>query len=322
MTSIVHVRCGSDIRDALSEAGIPGDFVEFSDPICQGPVPPGLSEDGLHSVRTAFITETYGAAAAVPVPGRLERESEVLDSITGADKIVLWFEHDIYDQAILIRLLAALKDRNDLHNRLFMISTDRFPGIDRFVGLGQLMPEQLGELWGTETPVTGAQMNAAAEAWTAYRSGDPSDLLPFAKTTDGPLPYLAGALTRHLRELPWTRDGLSLTERLILTAIAKGAATPGLAFRDLYVEYEPQPFLGDLMFWPIVRGLAGAREPALTPYTAPPDPIALTDFGHGLLNGDADWIVTNGIDRWWGGTHLTGDPDWRWDDGPDSVVMV
>jgi hypothetical protein len=313
MTTTVHVRCGSDIRDGLTEAGIPGDFVEFADPVCQGPVPAGLSDEELHAVRARFIADTYGS-------GNVERESDLLDRMADYDRIVLWFEHDIYDQSVLIRLLAALRDRTDLRDRLHMITTDRFPGIERFVGLGQLHPDQLAELWGTEEPVSAAQMDTAARAWAAYHSGDPRDLLPFAQANDGPLPYLAGALMRHLRELPWTDDGLSLTERLTLRAIEAGADTPGLAFRDLYVDYEPQPFLGDLMYWPIVSGLAAAGEPALTPYITPRDAITLTDFGRALLHGDADWIAVNGIDRWWGGTHLTGDPDWRWDEAQETVV--
>jgi hypothetical protein len=35
----VHLRCGSDIRESLRRAGFVGDFLEFSDPYCWGPVP-------------------------------------------------------------------------------------------------------------------------------------------------------------------------------------------------------------------------------------------------------------------------------------------
>lgn len=34
----LHVRCGSDIKSTLQEAGFVGDFLEYSDPLCQGPV--------------------------------------------------------------------------------------------------------------------------------------------------------------------------------------------------------------------------------------------------------------------------------------------
>ncbi|HEX2950968.1 MAG TPA: hypothetical protein VHV83_15600 [Armatimonadota bacterium] len=37
-----------------------------------------------------------------------------------------------------------------------------------------------------------------------------------------------------------------------------------------------------------------------------------TDFGRALLDGKADWVKENGIDRWLGGAHLHGHDVWRW----------
>ena len=37
MTTL-HIRCGSDIKSTLREAGFTGDFLEYSDALCQGPV--------------------------------------------------------------------------------------------------------------------------------------------------------------------------------------------------------------------------------------------------------------------------------------------
>ena len=34
----LHLRCGSDIETTLKQAGFGGDFLEYSDPLCQGPV--------------------------------------------------------------------------------------------------------------------------------------------------------------------------------------------------------------------------------------------------------------------------------------------
>ncbi|MFA7431365.1 MAG: hypothetical protein WCZ23_14500, partial [Rhodospirillaceae bacterium] len=34
----IHLRCGSDIRQTLREGGFVGGFVEYADPVCQGPV--------------------------------------------------------------------------------------------------------------------------------------------------------------------------------------------------------------------------------------------------------------------------------------------
>ena len=52
---VLHIRCGSDIRETLQAAGIEGDFLEFSDPVCQGPVPADTDEDGFRKIRTRFV---------------------------------------------------------------------------------------------------------------------------------------------------------------------------------------------------------------------------------------------------------------------------
>jgi hypothetical protein len=49
--------------------------------------------------------------------------------------------------------------------------------------------------------------------------------------------------------------------------------------------------------------------------------VALTDAGRRVLDGAADHVALNGIDRWIGGVHLVGrDVAWRWDEGVEAVV--
>lgn len=309
----VHVRCGSDIRRGLQQAGIGGRFIEFSDPVCQGPVPDGLDDGDLAAVRARFIAEAYGGGEAGG-RRRLAAEMAALDAIGDDDGIVLWFEHDIYDQAVLIRLLDRLARRPMLHRRMRLICIDRFPGIERFIGLGQLSPEQLAALLPQARPLTEGQFALGRQAWKAFRQADPSELWALVEAGTPDLPLLAGALKRHLMELPGRRDGLALTERLCLQAVTEGAATPSSVFNALRDGLEPQPFLGDLMLWPILRRLSDAPRPALTPFAAWNDALEPTPFGRALLDGSAAWCAANPIDRWLGGIHLLGTaPAWLWD---------
>jgi hypothetical protein len=153
-------------------------------------------------------------------------------------------------------------------------------------------------------------------AWRAYAAADPRMLERMALSDVPAPPLFADAAARHLEEFPWTRDGLSLTQRLALQAIADGASTAWRAF-TLVQRADPQPFLGDTMFVAIVRGLYEAPEPALT------GDATLTDFGRALLAGKADWVAENGIGRWLGGVHLCGsEARWRWDDGEERLVEL
>ena len=311
-----HLRCGSDIQAALAEAGIAGDFVEYADPVCEGPLPDGAAPADWRAVRAGFIASEWGYDEA-EILARLEAEDAALDALGDYAEVFLWFEHDLFDQAILIRVLDRLAP---IQERLHLISLGAYPGIERFTGLGQLSPFQLGTLLPTAEPVTDPMIALAGQAWSAYRNADPQALCALLACDTAALPFLAAALRRHLQEFPWTRDGLGLTERLTLQAVAGGAGTPGRAFGDLMQRLDPAPYLGDVMFWAVVKRLAGGAQPALTPFTGVRDPIGLTDFGAALLDGQADWVAANGIDRWRGGVQLSGPKSpWRWDE--DAGVL-
>jgi hypothetical protein len=110
MTTL-HVRCGSDIAPTLRKAGCAGDFLEYSDPLCQGPV---LDEAGWLEQRAAFLAESYGAGTGhsrEQIADKLHHAEERLRAAANSyQRIVLWFEHDTYDQLILGRCLAQFAE--------------------------------------------------------------------------------------------------------------------------------------------------------------------------------------------------------------------
>lgn len=322
--STLHIRCGSDIREGLAAGGVEGAFLEYSDPVCQGPVPAGLSAEAFLELRAAFLSREYGLAAS-DARRRLRSEAEGLEQAGNYDRVLLWFEHDLYDQIILARLLHGFCGRPDLRGRIFLICIDRFHhregfGIQRFVGLGQLTPQQLATLPETAVAITRELLDAGRVAWEAVTAPDPTGLDGLVRGASFPLPFMPAAIQRHLQEFPGTDRGLALTERLALEAFASGCATPAQAFGQVY-RTEAAPWLGDLMFWPVVARLGRGPAPAVTPYADPHSPVRLTDVGRALLGGEADWVRLNGIDRWVGGVRLVGtDAAWRYDQSEGRVV--
>lgn len=321
----LHIRCGSDIRAPLREAGFAGDFLEYANPFCQGPVTAG--PDFLDR-RAAFLSAAFGSTVGLSADAaraRLEQEEAGLAAANRWDRVVLWFEHDGYDQLILARCLerfAVLGPPPVLE----MVSLNRFPGGARFIGLGQLPPEALRLLWAGRRTVTWADCRAGQEVWDALTSPDPRELAAVIGRVGGGLPYMAGAVQRHLQELPGAGDGLALTERLALTALAVGDRTVEDVWRVLMRETDPLPFLTDLILWAILRGLLNAADPAVTvtpDTTTAPWPkrcLALTATGWAVLDGRRDWLSCGPAERWVGGVRLTPrDPAWRWDDAAGAV---
>ena len=96
----------------------------------------------------------------------------------------------------------------------------------------------------TTLTLTEAALGHAARAWAAFRAPTADGLGAVAGGRSPELRFLAEAFDRLSREYPSTRDGLSLTERRILAAVAGGAETAGAAF-EMVAAREPRPFLGD-----------------------------------------------------------------------------
>jgi hypothetical protein len=242
---------------------------------------------------------------------------------------VLWFEADLYDQLQITEVLARLAGLGVPAGRITLICIGEHAGIARFGGLGELTAEQLRELPHTNAcaRLTPAALELATRAWAAFRAPDPGGLGAIAATRLGELRFLGEAFDRLSREYPATRDGLSLTERRVLAAVADGASTAVTAVVQAMAR-ETRPFMGDTTYFGRMERMAQGPDPLLV-LDPPGRPVnratgvRLTDTGARVLAGQADQIARNGIDRWIGGVHLHGHHvPWRWDDGTETIVHL
>jgi hypothetical protein len=285
------------------------------DVLHDGPAP-ALDGDAWHEVRARWLTEAPEAAFE-ETRASLAAFDRTVTQPGRHDEIVLWFEHDLFDQLLLIRtldLLGAAQLRN-----VSLICIGEFPGVDRFIGLGQLNADQLASLYPGRTPVNPEQYAVASEAWRAFRAADPRELYKLMIRLDDTLPFLPGAIHRLFEEYPSTTNGLSRSADAILRALESGALDAGVLFPRTQAE-EPRPFMGDLGHFDIVRALASARVPLVG--ITPPRTVSITDAGRRVLAGRDDAMALNGIDEWRGGVHLVGADrsPWRWN--PDRETLV
>ena len=326
----LHVANGTSTTDTIHAAGIPGLTSIWADPLHEGPVPTRLPDEELLDVRARHLAgnDRSGIALAETI-AELRRWRQAIDDRASYDELVLWYEHDLFDQLNLIQLLARIGQEPALdHRRVSLICINGFPGHPRFKGLGELSAHELGSLLETRQPVGAGQFELAVRAWEAFRADDPLALDRLLATDTSALPFLASALRRHLEEFPWTRDGLSRTERRIMQLARPGSIDIQRAF-PLMHDDESAFYIADSSFWQIVQELASAT-PALVSIAAteaapgrlPSGTIALTDTGRSILGGHADRVAQCGIDRWLGGVHLVdSQPNWRWDSVRQSITQ-
>src|SRR5215472_8872566 len=200
---MLHVTNGTSV--SLSDTGLDGEVLAWLDVLHEGPVPGGLGADELRRVRGLFLD--------AELPGETPAELELArrDAVLEAHReLVLWFEHDLFDQLQLIQIL----DRVQFAARASLICTDRY--------LGPMTAPELAALWPARRTVSDVQYGLAEAAWRAFRSPDPTAIESLLARDTTALPFLAGALRRHLEQFPAVENGLARTERQILQVALAG----------------------------------------------------------------------------------------------------
>jgi hypothetical protein len=265
--------------------------------------------------RAAFLSSCgWGAEEAIR-DGLLARDAQFADALREGREIVLWFEHDLYDQLQLVDVLALAGETGFDPEQLELIEVGAFPGRPDFRGLGELNVAELESLWPQRRAVTDEDTAGAQLAWEAVRRADPRGIAEVRLDPPGGRPFLGAAFARLLEEFPDVDDGLSRTERQLLELLDDGALLTGALFVASQ-ELEEAPFHGDAWILWTLAELDGS-----TPLVSLTDGSAeITDAGRRVLAGEADRVEVLGIDRWVGGTHLVPGAVWRWDADASELV--
>ena len=327
----LHVLNGDSVRGTIEQSNVPGAFAPYADILHEGPVSRDTGTDAWRETRAQYIASA-GYMPYVEALRTAERWDAQLAAFGDYDEVVLWFEHDLFDQLLLIRHLDWFSRRDIGRTALSLICIGEFPGFEPFHGLGQLDAEQLASLLGTRERVSAEQLALGRRAWEAFTASDPSALVEIARASWPSLQFLPGALYRFLEEYPATGTGLPRTERHILELVSREPMSTHRLFRDEQA-CEERVFMGDWTFWYRMRGLASGSVPLLTldgdvPEGAemPQVTARITDAGREVLAGREDWIRLNGFARWLGGVHLAaplgGDVEWRWNGQTRSLVRI
>ena len=320
---VLHVTNGDSTAESLLQTTLVERVVVWRDVLHEGPVP-DVGDAELRAVRARFLAEAHREARVGPEDRDLEQRDAALAA--GRDgEYLLWFEADLYDQLQIAQILARLAELRVPAERITLICIGEYLGIAHFGGLGELRPDQLEGLPEVAAVTLSEDALAfATRAWAALRAPDPRAIATIVAARSPELRFMPEAFDRLGREYPWTRDGLSLTERRLLAAIAEGAATAGEAFVRGAAR-ESRPYLGDTWAFAAIERLARAEVPLVAAGAGAIDrhaAVALTEAGRRVLDGADDHVALNGIDRWVGGVHLVGrSPGWRWDEGVEAIVM-
>jgi len=298
---VLHITNGDCAVTVLSQV-VKEAILPWRDVLHEGPVQTGIPLEELSRRRAAFIAQA-GWASLGAVQDQFDERHRRLQEAPAHAEVVLWFEHDLYDQLQLIQLLDWFCIHR--HPRLSLVCEAEY--------LGSMTPARAAELFRQRRPVSDVQLKAGSAAWRVFGSADPFRI---KDAFDASLPFLGAALRRLLEEYPWTGDGLSRLERQVLEALRGSALRFEELFERAHHRREDPVFLGDtILAWHLERLAAEGfvkKGAALW---------SLGERGREVLMKKADAWAQPRRARWLGGYELR-DGALRWDPGLARLVRV
>ena len=106
----LNITNGDVAADRIRRSRIPGEVLVWRDVLHEGPVPGGLSLEELSDVRAHFLAGCPWGLSEPSVREQFARRDEHLRRWADYEDVVLWFEHDLYDQLQLLQLLDWFAD--------------------------------------------------------------------------------------------------------------------------------------------------------------------------------------------------------------------
>lgn len=329
---MLHIVNGDIVGEKLRKGNISGDILVWREVYPVGPVFVNSSEPHHRLTRADYLERTMGIPADDYVTNCKSQE-QILQNFHQYDEVVLWFEHDWFDQLMLSYLLHWFSNRTLGHTKLNLLCIGDYPGIDLFRGLGQLSTKQLETLTGTWQRIRQKELETGRKIWEAYASPNIEEHVGILHEDTSALPFAHAALELHLSRLPSTMNGLGIVEQTILGLIQHGVDTPRELFNEIGNRLSVLG-MGDLEFWYRLKSMSEQpnalleiQEPHTFPdYLTQTTPsfengvVALTEIGMDVAAGVKDWVKVKGMKEWYGGLQLNGDLTWRWN--PESRQLV
>jgi hypothetical protein len=310
MKRVLNITNGDSAVNIMREAGIEGDFLPWRDVLHVGPVPANLSFANLSEIRAEYIAN-QGWGEVEMIDQSFQERLVLMSNIEKYEKIVLWFEHDLYDQLQLLEILNYLSEVSYDLSKISIVCTENY--------LGRLTISEMASMQKYEEPVSTAQRQLAVRAWDAFRSPIPDVWSELLREDISVLPFLEGTVLRMLEEYPSTLNGLSRIQQDILEIVSQGEEMLGKIF-VAQQEREERVFLGDTVFMDTVNEMLDPNSALLTseygekltlPFS-PEKKVKITAYGLEILYGKQHWLEKHTIGKWLGGVHLNPQNIWLW----------
>lgn len=273
-TSILHITNGDSFTDRLKSLKIKGDIITWREMLCEGRTLNNVGSESFWKTRFDFLNKNYKVTKSTFIERTL-KEYRSLCNHKKQDKIVLWFEYDLFCQVNMLAVLSWLK----MHRRYAEISvacSGKIDGEDKMFTLNQLSDEQLYNLYDESTLLKQDDIEYADYIWQLYCSDNPIRLENLTDFDKYNFPYIKDAIDAHLKRFPTIKNGLNVIENNVLNVAVNERPKSKREFMQKLLSSQEQYGFGDIQYQKIIANL----KPLFTTF----NPVRLTKTGKEILD--------------------------------------
>ena len=282
MSSLLHITNGDFFTQRLATLGLKGDVITWREMLCEGKTLTTVGSETFWKTRFDFLHKNYKVSKSTFIEYTL-KEYRSLCNHKKQDKIVLWFEYDLFCQINMLAVISWLKEhRKDAE--ISLICSGKQDGTDRLYSLGELSHEQLIDAYANRCTLSQDDIEYADYIWQLYCSDNPIRLEHISDFDNYQFKYLSQAVKTHLKRFPTIKNGLNDMENKMLNiAIAKKPKTKKEFLNAILKNQEFYGF-GDIQYQRAISRL----KPLFSSF----NPVRISKKGKEILAGQNNYYAS------------------------------
>lgn len=279
MSSLLHITNGDSFTERLQALKIKGDIITWREMLCEGKTLTNVGSETFWKARFEFLHKNYKVSKSWFIEKTL-KEYRSLCNHKQQNKIVLWFEYDLFCQINMLAVLSWLKTHRK-YAEISLVCSGNEDETDRMYGLCELSDEQLLDLYENRTILKQGDIEYADYVWQLYCSDNPIRLENLSDLKDYQFDYLSDAIANHLQRFPTIKNGLNRMENNILQLAAEKKPSTKKALLNTVLKNQGELGFGDSQYERAINRL----RPLFTTF----NPVRLTKKGKEILDNQTSY---------------------------------
>jgi len=233
MAKVLHILNGDSTASILKQASIEGDIVVWREMLCEGPIYKDVGSDNFWLKRCNFFENELGVPK-LEYNDKTIKEILKLQDVSNYDKVVLWFEYDLFCQVNLMAACSYLLDNYNKSASYYLVCTGKEKGKEQLQTLGDYDAGFYPKLLENKIKLSRNKLLFAKQCWEMYVENNPEKLKAFNFNINSKFAYFQMAISQHLERFP-KANGLNQIQEKILEVINAGTFNKNQIVKEMLI---------------------------------------------------------------------------------------